>query len=203
MAGAFQLLRSNDLVWSRLVNDYLLGRRQPMTDLMAWNADVTRMPYRMHSEYLHQLFLNNDLFEGRYKVDGRPIALSDIRAPMFVVSTERDHVAPWRSVYKINLLGDNDIDFLLASGGHNVGIVSEPGRTDSHYRLSHRRANEAYVDPELWREQTTPQQGSWWPAWTTWLEARCSGHVNPPTMGVADRGYPGLDPAPGRYVSEK
>ena len=94
MAGAFQLLRSNDLISSRAINEYLLGRRPPMTDLMAWNADATRMPCRMHSEYLRSLFLNNDLFEGRYKVDGRPIVLSDIRVPIFVVSTERDHVAP-------------------------------------------------------------------------------------------------------------
>jgi polyhydroxyalkanoate synthase len=111
MAGAFQLLRSNDLIWSMIVNQYLLGQRPPMSDLMAWNADATRMPYRMHSEYLRQLFLNNDLFEGHYKVDGRPIALSDMRVPMFVVGTERDHVSPWRSVYKINLVVDTEVTF--------------------------------------------------------------------------------------------
>jgi polyhydroxyalkanoate synthase subunit PhaC len=93
MSGAFQLLRSNDLIWSRLVRDYLLGEREPLFDLMAWNADSTRMPYRMHSEYLRNLFLGNDLAEGRYEVDGYPIALSDIRAPIFAVATETDHVA--------------------------------------------------------------------------------------------------------------
>lgn len=103
MAGAFQLLRSNDLIWSRVVHEYLMDRRTPMIDLMAWNADTTRMPYRMHSEYLHRLFLSNDLFEGRYEVEGRPIALSDIRAPIFVVSMERDHVAPWRSSLRMAL----------------------------------------------------------------------------------------------------
>ncbi|MDH3693220.1 MAG: alpha/beta fold hydrolase, partial [Gammaproteobacteria bacterium] len=128
MAGAFQILRSNDLIWSRLVHDYLLGQRQPMIDLMAWNADATRMPYRMHSEYLERLFLNNELATGRYTVDGRSIALSDIRAPMFCVGATRDHVAPWKSAYKIQLLADADeVTFLLASGGHNAGIVSEPG----------------------------------------------------------------------------
>ena len=119
-----------------------------MIDLMAWNADATRMPYRMHSEYLRRLFLDNDLFEGRYQVDGRPIALSDIRIPIFAVSTERDHVAPWRSVYKINLVSDTDVTFVLTSGGHNAGIVSEPGHDGRHYRMLRHAAGAQYVDPE-------------------------------------------------------
>jgi polyhydroxyalkanoate synthase len=94
MAGAFQLLRSNDLIWSRLVHEYLMGQRSTPIDIMAWNADATRMPYRMHSEYLRSLFLDNDLAEGRFKVDDRPIAVHDIRLPVFAVGTETDHVAP-------------------------------------------------------------------------------------------------------------
>jgi polyhydroxyalkanoate synthase len=126
------MLRSNDLIWSHLVHDYLLGQRQPVTDLMAWNADATRMPYRMHSEYLRKLFLDNDLAEGRFEAGGRPIALEDLRAPIFAVGTERDHVAPWRSTYKIFLQVESDVTYLLTAGGHNAGIVSEPrhhGRT--------------------------------------------------------------------------
>ena len=130
MAGAFQLLRSNDLIWSRLVRHYLMGERTPLNDLMAWNADATRMPYRMHAEYLRQLFLDNDLAEGRFQVDGRPIAISDIRVPIFAVGTERDHVAPWRSAFKIHLLADTDVTFLLTTGGHNAGIVAGSGQCE-------------------------------------------------------------------------
>ena len=172
MAGAFQLLRSNDLIWSRVVHEYLMGRRPPMSDLMAWNADATRMPYHMHSEYLRRLFLNNDLFEGRFKVDDRPISLSDIRAPIFVVATERDHVAPWRSVYKLNLVSDTEVTFLLTSGGHNAGIVSEPGHRGRHFRVARRAENDRYVDPDTWVDATPSVQGSWWPVWAAWLAER-------------------------------
>lgn len=203
MAGAFQLLRSNDLIWSQVVNEYLLGRRAPMIDLMAWNADTTRMPYRMHSEYLRRLFLDNQLFEGRYEVDGRPIALGDIRVPIFAVSTERDHVAPWHSVYKLNLVNGADVTFVLTSGGHNAGIVSEPGHQGRHYRMAHHPADAPYTDPDTWSAMTKSVDGSWWPAWASWLDRRSHGRVSPPAMGAADRGYPPLEPAPGRYVMER
>ena len=150
MAGAFQLLRSQDLIWSRMVQEYLLGERAPMMDLMAWNADATRLPFRMHSEYLRQLFLNNDLAEGRFRVEGRPIALTDVRAPIFAVGTERDHVAPWRSAFKIQLLTDTDVTFLLTTGGHNAGIVSEPGRGGRSYRVLTKGAEDRYIDADAW-----------------------------------------------------
>ena len=147
MAGAFQLLRSNDLIWSEGLRRYLLGERPPMSDMMAWNADATRMPYRMHAEYLRRLFLNNDLAEGRYRADDRPVVLSDIRTPIFAVGTEWDHVAPWRSTYKINLLSDTDVRYVLTSGGHNAGIVSEVGHDGRHYRVTTKNADDRYVDP--------------------------------------------------------
>jgi len=200
MAGAFQLLRSNDLIWSRLVHDYLLGQRRPMTDLMAWNADATRMPYRMHSEYLRKLFLNNDLAEGHYIVGSRPITLTDIRAPIFAVATERDHVAPWRSVFKIHLLADSDVTFVLTSGGHNAGIVSEPGHPKRSYQIATRKEGEIYIDPDQWQAMMPRHEGSWWPAWQSWLESHSTGLVDPPSLGLPEQGYPPLGDSPGLYV---
>lgn len=202
MAGAFQLLRSNDLVWSRLVHDYLLGERQPMTDLMAWNADSTRMPFRMHSEYLRHLFLGNELAIGQYKVKGKSIAITDIKAPIFAVGTENDHVSPWRSVYKINLLADaEEVTFLLTSGGHNAGIISEPGHSRRNFQMASRTDEDRYIDPDTWHASIPLQSGSWWPAWEAWLTSKSSHEkVDPPSEGVPDKGIYPLCPAPGTYV---
>ncbi|MEW6487839.1 MAG: alpha/beta fold hydrolase [Thermodesulfobacteriota bacterium] len=201
MAGAFQLLRSNDLIWSRVVHDYLLGGRTPMNDLMAWNTDATRMPYRMHAEYLRRLFLDNDFFEGRYTIGERPVSLSDIRVPVFLVGTVTDHVAPWRSVYKFHMPADTEVTFVLTSGGHNAGILSEPGHKGRTFQMATRAEGDPYLDPETWRERTPVREGSWWPAWSQWLEERSSGRIAPPPLGL-----PGAEPlgdAPGTYVRMK
>ncbi len=128
MAGSFQFLNMRELVFTRNTRRYLLGQEEADFDLMSWNSDLTRLPARMHSEYLSSLFLNNALATGKYRVAGQGIALMDIHAPMLVVGTTRDHVSPWRSVYKIHLQTDTHVTFVLAAGGHNAGIVSEPGR---------------------------------------------------------------------------
>ena len=201
MAGTFQMLRSSDLVWSRMIRDYLMGERAPVIDLMAWNADVTRMPYRMHSEYLRRLFLNNDLAEGRYLVADKPIMLADIRAPIFNVGTVRDHVAPWRSTYKINFMTDTDVTYLLATGGHNAGIVSEPGPDGRGFQVMTRKADDRYIDPEAFLAQAPQKQGSWWPEWVAWLAARSGEPVGPPAMGAAD--HAPLADAPGTYVLQQ
>jgi polyhydroxyalkanoate synthase len=165
------------------------------------------MPYRMQSEYLRRLFLNNDLAEGRYRVDGQPVSLSDVRVPIFVVAALRDHIAPWRSVYRVTWLTQSDITFVLASGGHNVGIVSEPGESntsrDRDYRISTIAKADSHVNADTWMEAATHHPGSWWPAWANWIEA-CSGEaVPPPPMGAPDRGYPPLMDAPGSYVLQR
>ncbi|CAM4310768.1 Poly-beta-hydroxybutyrate polymerase [Novosphingobium lubricantis] len=203
MGSAFQLLRSNDLVWSHILSTYLMGEREPMNDLMAWNADGTRMPYAMHSQYLRQLFLNNDLADGRYRTDGRPVSLSALRMPLFMVGTERDHVAPWRSVHKLHMLTGAEIRFLLASGGHNAGIVSEPGHDHRHYSVATRAADEPAPTPDEWLATAERHEGSWWPEWGAWLAAHSSAPAAPPPLGNSDAGYPPLAPAPGEYVLQR
>ena len=202
MAGAFQLLRSNDLIWSQVTRDYLLGERAPPSDLMAWNADATRLPYRMHSEYLRKLFLNNDLAEGRYLVKGKPISLSDIHAPMFVVGTVRDHVAPWKSTYKINYQVEADVTYLLTSGGHNAGIVAPPGAQGHFYQVKTKAARAAYVGPDEWLKTAPKVEGSWWPEWTRWLTAQSGELCEPPQMGAGHLGGQVLPDAPGDYVRQ-
>ncbi|AML53629.1 poly-beta-hydroxybutyrate polymerase [Falsihalocynthiibacter arcticus] len=203
MAGAFALLRARDLVWAPVIRDYLLGQRGDAFDLMAWNADATRMPARMHSEYLRHLYLNNDLAEGRYHAGNKAIAIADIRAPIFAVGTEDDHVAPWKSVYKLHIFTDTDMTFVLTNGGHNAGIVSEPGHVHRHFRIADTAADAAYRDPEEWLEETTQKDGSWWTDFAAWLAARSRKRVAPPPTGAASGKYAAQADAPGTYVMQK
>jgi polyhydroxyalkanoate synthase len=196
MAGAFQLLRSNDLIWSRRQRKYLLDVPDRRNDLASWNADTTRMPYRMHSEYLRKLFMNNSLASMRYIVEGRPVSLSDIHIPLFAVGTLTDHVAPWRSVYKIASLSGAEVTFLLTSGGHNAGVVSPPGTPARSYQIATHAHDAAYLDPDSWQEQACMHEGSWWPAWEAWLARRAGGQRQPPAA------VQGRD-APGEYVLQK
>lgn len=198
MAGTFQMLRSYDLIWSKMVQDYMHGTQRGMIALLAWNADATRMPYKMHSEYLEKLFLNNDFAEGRFTIEGTHIVAENIQTPAFVVSTEKDHVAPWRSVYKTHLLINSDITFVLASGGHNAGIVSEPGREGRSYRIKERKKSVSYIDPETWLEQAEQKTDSWWIAWHEWLVKQSS-----PQQVSAPKIDKKLPEAPGTYVLQK
>jgi len=205
MGGAFQLLRTYDLLWAPSIATYLKGERSGVNDLMSWNADGTRMAYRMHTDYLHQLYLNNDLAEGRYVANGEQLSLSDVTVPMFVVGTETDHVAPWRSVYKVGkLVRSTDYTFCLTSGGHNAGIISGPQHPKRRHRVHNSRAGARLLSPDRYLERVEPQPGSWWPTWAAWLEEHSSPRkVAPPAMGAPKQKLKPLCAAPGTYVLAK
>jgi polyhydroxyalkanoate synthase len=204
MGGAFQMLRPRDLIWQPMLTSYVKGVREPMIDLMAWNADGTRMPYKMHTEYLYRLYLDNELSSGRFPVEGEPIRLADIALPTFVVGTETDHVAPWKSVFKVeNLVSSDDFTFLLTSGGHNAGIVSGAVNPKRKHRVRTRTLKDRHLSADAWLATTTPQAGSWWPTWAKWLAAHSNGRVAPPPAGAPAAGYPVLEDAPGQYVRMK
>ena len=199
MAGSFGYLHSRELVWGRRLRAFWLGEPDQPNDLMAWNADTTRMPAAMHSEYLRRCYLRNEIAEGRFPVEGRPVALSDIAQPMFVVGTEKDHVSPWKSVYKIHRLADTSITFCLTNGGHNAGIVSEPGHARRHHALATRPANGPWQDPEAWQAAAPVIEGSWWPSWQRWLVEQGSGRQVPARQPAV---VPGLPAAPGEHVHQ-
>ncbi len=199
MAGSFQFLHSRDLVWTRRMREYLMGEREQPSDLMAWNSDTTRMPARMHHEYLVSLYLHNALAMGTFRIGeapGHALSLADLQLPVFAVGTTRDHVSPWRSVYKLHHLCEAEITFALVSGGHNAGIVSEPGHAHRSYRIATRPAHGPWIAADDWTARATEHEGSWWPAWQQWLARRSSRRRAPTRLA---RGT-SLGPAPGEYV---
>lgn len=207
MAGAFQLINSKDLVWSKLVHEYLMGATTPMTPMRAWNADATRMPARMHAEYLRHLYLHNDLAQGRFTCGtaGR-VDLARLRMPLFAVATQADHVSPWKSVYRIHRLVGSPVDFVLTSGGHNVGIVNPAEGPLAHpaafYHHARHAAHAAPADANQWLERATRRSGSWWPAWSQWLRSHSSGQVAArPVRAARVEGRHIM--APGDYVKEE
>lgn len=201
MAGTFQMLRSQDLVWSRGIHEYLMGDRVPMTDLMAWNADTTRMPFAMQSQYLRRLFLGNDLAQGRFEVDGNPVHVEDITAPVFALGTMTDHVAPWRSVFKVTRMFESDVTFVLTSGGHNAGVISEPGNNRRSFQVLDLKHGGVHPNPGSWSAEVKKISGSWWPAWTDWLAQHSGPQTTLPPARSQD--HPPLCPAPGTYVHQK
>ena len=200
MGAAFALLRSRDLLWNPAVQQYVRGERPKLNDLMAWNADGTRMPWRMHSEYLERLYLNNELALGTFTVAGTELKLAAMTLPMFVVGTETDHVAPWRSVYKVRgLTRSADYTFLLTSGGHNAGIVSGPVHPKRRHRVLTWTTPTESLSPDAWLQSAPLKEGSWWPTWEAWLVAHSDAQQvaarTPRALGDATD-----EDAPGRYV---
>ena len=204
MASAFNIMHSNELIWGKIIQDYFIGERRPLFDVMAWNADVTKLPAKMHSEYLEKMFLNNGLIEGEFSVNNEGILLSNINVPIFAVGTVADHVAPWKSVYKINYFTQVDVTFVLTTGGHNVGIVSEPGHKGRSYQCMTKKQQDTCLNPDAWLKNAPTKDGSWWVEWQAWLV-----HYSDPTqvpvpeIGNKKNGYPILCDAPGTYVFGK
>ena len=202
MANMFNLLRSNDLIWSNVVNNYLLGQKPPAFDLLYWNADGTRMARDAHSFYLRNTYLENNLVKpGKVEIKGRPIDLSKIEGEVYAVGAERDHIVPWYSAWKIGQLTSATTRFALANSGHIAGMINPPSKgKGKHWVNEGGDAGEAKTAEE-WRQNATEHEGSWWEDWTNWLEPRSGEKVDPP--GVGSENYPPTEDAPGTYVKEK
>jgi polyhydroxyalkanoate synthase len=198
MATTFNLLRGRDLVWNYVVNDWLLGEEPAPFDMLSWNADSTRMPATMHTEYLRCLYLQNRLAKGELDLAGERLDLGKISKDSYFVSAERDHIALWKAVYAGARLMGGTVRFMLSNSGHIAGVVNPPNPKSKHWVSS---AETLPEDPETWRQQASEVGKSWWLDWTPWIEARAGKERTPPPMGSTM--YPPLVAAPGTYVREK
>jgi polyhydroxyalkanoate synthase len=194
MANSFNMLRANDLIWSFVVNNYLLGKEPVPFDLLYWNADATRMPAAMHSFYLRNMYHENRLSKpGGITLAGTPIDLRLITTPTFILSTREDHIAPWRSTYAATQIYGGPIKFVLAASGHIAGIVSPPGSKYGHWQNS-----ALPKQPEEWLKGATAVPGSWWPVWNEWVSEYSGGEVDARKPGGGK--LKPIEDAPGSYV---
>ncbi|HYZ22671.1 MAG TPA: class I poly(R)-hydroxyalkanoic acid synthase [Rhodopila sp.] len=197
MSNMFNLLRSNDLIWSNVVNNYLLGQKPPAFDLLYWNSDGTRMARTAHSWYLRNTYSENNLIvPGKVELKGVGLDLGRITLDMYAVGAERDHIVPWEAAWRITRLVGGKVRFVLASSGHIAGMINPPGGKGTYWT-----SETAARTPEQWREAAERRDGSWWTDWSAWLAARAGAKGQPPAMGSA--AYPPLQDAPGSYVLEK
>ena len=193
MSSTFDILRANDLIFSYVVSNWLMGQRPPAFDLLAWNGDSTRMPAAMHSFYLRSLYLRNELARGEMELAGQRLSLSAVRGDSYVVGAVNDHIVPWQASYKATALLGGDVRYVLSSGGHVAGIVNPPGP-----KAWFETAETSAAAAADWRAAATRQRGSWWEDWTRWAERDAGPLVRPPKLG--SRRYPAIAAAPGTYV---
>jgi len=198
MADTFNLLRANDLIWNVAVNRYLLGKDAPAFDLLYWNSDATRMPAKMHRYYLTNMYERNALAKGELEIDGVALDLHAVENDVYAVASIEDHIAPWRSVYKITQMLGGDTRFRLGHSGHIAGIINAPGSGKGNYWS----ADATPADPDAWFAAAHKHAGSWWPDWLAWLVERAGERVPAPAALGSER-YAPLGPAPGTYVLEK
>src|SRR5260221_5043090 len=193
MAATFDVLRANDLIFNYVVSNWLMGQRPPAFDILAWNADSTRLPAAMHSFYLHSLYEKNLLARGELVLAGQPLSLRDIKCDTYPVGAVNDHIVPWISSYKATELLGGSVRYVLSSGGHIAGIVNPPTQK-AWYESSEHYPEQA----TQWRDAAERHAGSWWEDWAAWSDSRAGQLIAPPPMG-SER-HPALGPAPGDYV---
>ena len=193
MAGTFDMLRANDLIFSYVVSNWLMGQEPPAFDILAWNGDSTRMPSAMHSFYLRSLYMRNELARGELELAGERLSLTDVKNDTYVVGAINDHIVPWHSSYKTGALMGGDVRYVLSSGGHIAGIVNPPGP-----KAWYEAADDSGFDAEGWRAANSKHKGSWWEDWTEWSTPRAGELIKPPHMG--NRKHPARADAPGEYV---
>jgi polyhydroxyalkanoate synthase len=193
MAGTFDVLRANDLIFNYVVSNWLMGQSPPAFDILAWNADSTRLPAAMHSFYLRSLYAQNQLARGEMELAGQVLSLADVKSDTYIVGAVNDHIVPWPGSYKSTRLLGGTVRFVLSSGGHIAGIVNPPGPKAWYEAGEH-----SPEDPAQWQEAAERHDGSWWEDWTRWADARAGRLAAPPPLG-SDR-YPALGEAPGEYV---
>jgi polyhydroxyalkanoate synthase len=201
MSNMFNLLRSNDLIWSNVVNNYLLGQKPPAFDLLYWNSDGTRMARAAHSWYLRNTYAENNLIQpGKLRLLGEALDLGRITLDVYAVGAEKDHIVPWDAAWRITQLVGGDARYVLASSGHIAGIINPPGGKNAAYWTTS-EGEPAAASAVRWRANAGRHDGSWWSDWAAWLAARGGGMTEPPAMGSAV--HAPLCDAPGTYVLEK
>lgn len=193
MAGAFNALRANDLIFSYVASNWLMGAQPPAFDLLAWNADATRLPAAMHSWYLRSCYMENQLANGTMVLGGERLDLGAVSPDTYVVAAERDHIVPWRSSYQTTALLGGDVNYVLASGGHIAGIVSPP-----EPKAWVMTSDETPPTAEEWREAASRKDESWWEDWARWMADRAGPLTKPPRIG--SRRHRVLADGPGAYV---
>ncbi len=200
MASTFNMLRANDLIWSFVINNYLLGKEPMPFDLLYWNSDSTRMPKAMHSFYLRNMYQKNLLREpGGIEIDGVKIDLGKIKVPVSIVSTKDDHIAPWQATYAATQLYGGPVKFILAGSGHIAGIVNPEGSEKYGYWVTRTKTNPP--TPQEWFEKAKQTSGSWWPEWHKWIAPKAGKKV--PAREPGDGKLKPIEPTPGSYVKVK
>ena len=197
MADAFNLLRSNDLIWSYVINNYMLGKEPMPFDLLYWNSDSTQMPAGVHSFYLRECYLANKLSQGKMILDGVHIDLKKVKQPVYNLAARDDHIAPLPSVFKVGQFFGGETKLVVSGSGHIAGVVNPPEARKYKYWT-----NDAPAEIlENWLKTATEHEGSWWPDWAEWITARSGAKVSAPVPG--DGKLDVLEDAPGSYVTVK